>query len=330
MFDDNEKFFEDENQNTTEPAISNEEDDAPESEDAVEKFSPEFRMWMEKFDENCEEILKKLHDSGEESDEEKYAALGGDQSAFHNMSCDLARKKDYRGAVKACEAGLKFGPNGDLYGDLINYHTKLNDINEAIHTFESMSKNVPKEQWTWRSFTFSIEMLLKDTKKNESVLLQLIEEYKRFLPHESKAVLAQYDVLTALGRDDEAFETLKNSVESYPAGEDIMLRLADILHERGLWESAKRIAMKAISAAAQSQTGINTPYAALIVCLSNDGIVFAKLAEGIAVEQGEVEKIVKQYTRLKDDFLTELFPYLDQINTRISLLQLFFPQTSSN
>ncbi len=37
MFDDNEKFFEDENQNTTEPAISNEEDDAPESEDAVER-----------------------------------------------------------------------------------------------------------------------------------------------------------------------------------------------------------------------------------------------------------------------------------------------------
>ena len=257
-----------------------------------------------------------------DDDQDDFHELG-DADDYHNKSCEFARKKDYKKAIEVCEAGLKHGLNADLTGDLINYFGKIGRFDRVHHYLDLQMEKIKKAAWTWRSYTFAIDGLINEgAEKNEAVLRELVKDYQRHLPHEEKSYMAEFDLEHALGNHTQALAALERAVKNHPAAEQCALKLADLLIESGEFKRAREIAIRAVSASSQSQPGIRTAYAAFVICLCEDAMLWRAMAEGEEPDVKVVIKLVKKYEMLKEHFMLKLIPYHDQIDDRINLLKL--------
>lgn len=245
----------------------------------------------------------------------------GDADDYHNRSCDLARKSKFKEAAAVCEAGLKKYPNNvDLIADLISYHSKAGNLQEAHRYLDLQMRNIPRSSWNWRSYSFSIDALLaEDVHANEALLRELLADYQSSLPHVERAYLAEHDFEQALGNDANAINALEKAIRIHPAAESCCLRLADYLIERGEFKKSREIAMRGIAASAQSQPAIRTSYCALLICLCDDALLWLDHAAGKPVAAADVQRIKDEYAAL-DKFNTNLLPYRDQIEDRKTLL----------
>lgn len=258
-----------------------------------------------------------MPDPDEETDESDM-----DSDDYHNKAVDYARRNKCREAAEICQQGLrKFPFNVDLMADMIKYSSKAGDMQTANDYYTALKTKVPFRCWNWRAFTFSFDYLLKaDPVANEDECRTIISQYKKFLPYEEKACVAESELESALGRPDVSMDVLKEAIRTHTNASQCALRLADMQMDCGLFEDVLATTNYGIAASAEVQPSINVPYLYYIRTLAKDHLLHKKVYEGKPVTVDEVNALSEEYKLLTSEFL-ELKRHAHTIRMRAKMLK---------
>lgn len=245
-----------------------------------------------------------------------------DSDDYHNKAVDYARRDKYREAAKICQQGLrKFPLNVDLMADTIKYSAEAGDMQTADEYYTALKAKVPFRRWNWRAFTFSFDYLLKaDPIANADECRTIISQYKKYLPHEEKACVAESELEAALGRPDISMNVLKEAVRTHTNASQCALRLADMQMDFGLFEDVLATTNYGVAASAEAQPSINAPYLYYIRALAKDSLLHKKVYEGKPVTAEEVNDLSEEYKLLASEFLS-LKRYARTIEIRAKMLK---------
>lgn len=259
-------------------------------------------------------------DDDDEDDDGAESALDADD--YHNKAVSCARKSKYRKAAGICMEGLeKYPLNVDLLADTIAYSKDAGDMERAEEYYRILRNQVSFRRWNWRAFTFSFDFLLAaDPEANEEECRLLIENYRKYLPYEERADMAESELEGALGNTERSMAVLRNALRIRTNASLCALCLADMLMDRGLFEEVIAAAAYGIAASAVAQPSINVPYLYYLRTLSKDHLLHRKECVGEAVTAEEVSALKEEYELLRSEF-PELIRYSRNINTRIKMLK---------
>lgn len=180
---------------------------------------------------NILELLSRMREMMSDSDDEDDADESDmDSDDYHNKAVDRARRGKKREAAGICMEGLKkFPRNVDLLADTIKYSSEAGDMRTAAAHYSILKESVPFQRWNWRAFTFSFDYLLKkDPIANEDECRHIIAHYKKYLPYEEKASMAESELEEALGNAESSMNVLKEAIRTYANASQCALRLADM------------------------------------------------------------------------------------------------------
>lgn len=269
------------------------------------------------------ELLSKMEDiTAAHEDDMEEDSEGMDADDYHNKAIELLRRGKFRQAIDLCIEGLDHYPdNIDLIADIIKYCSKSGDMEKAEEFFQVLKNRIPYCRWNWRAFTFSFDFLIEQNpEKNEEICREIITNYKKYLPYEEKACMAESELEAALGNVQRSMDVLENAVETRPNACQCALKLADMQLERGLYEKVVNTANYGISASVEVQPSINIPYLLLVRTLAKDAILHKKLFSDCLPTSKDVEKISEEYDLLVSEF-PELIGHAHVISTRKKMLK---------
>lgn len=245
-----------------------------------------------------------------------------DSDDYHNKAVDRARRGRNREATDICMEGLKKFPlNVDLLADTIKYSSEAGDMQTAADHYSILKANVPFQRWNWRAFTFSFDYLLKeDPIANEDECRSIVEHYKKYLPYEEKASMAESELEAALGNAAGSMSVLKEAISTHANASQCALRLADMQMNRGLFVDVLETTNYGIAASAEAQPSINIPYLYYIRALAKDHLLHKKVCSGEPVTKDELEALKEEYDLLLSEF-PELMRHAHMIKMRVKMLK---------
>lgn len=228
----------------------------------------------------------------------KNSEIKGDSSDYHNLAAELARHgySDY-----ACEViivGLKYYPyNVDLLSDSLQYvHTFENadDIaSSSIQTLEYIGRN----GWNWRAFTFYIDYLndLDPNLSNKENLMSLLGDYKKVLPNDERAYMAEYETYLKFGDLESAKQSLVYAEENIKYTAQCSLTLSKIYCENGEYDKAIYSATRAIQSQAETQPSSSTGAAFAFRGFALDAKIHENMLIGENIDCAMVRKALDDY-----------------------------------
>lgn len=264
--------------------------------------------------------MKGIMPEGEDGDEED--SDGMDANDYHNKAVEFSRRGKFRQAIDLCVEGLDHYPNNvDLIADTIKYCSESGDMEKAAEFFQVLKQTIPYHRWNWRAFTFSFDYLMEeDPEKNEEICRDIITNYKKYLPYEEKACMAESELEAALGNTQRSMEVLEKAVETHPNACQCALKLADMQLERGLFEEVVNTANYGISASVEVQPSINIPYLLLVRTLAKDALLHRKLFSDSLPSRKDVDEVSEEYDLLVAEF-PELMRHAHVVSTRKKMLK---------
>lgn len=267
-------------------------------------------------------IFSDSDDDEAEKNEEDTDAGDMDADDYHNKAIRRARCRKSREAAEICMEGLKKFPlSVDLLADTIRYSSEAGDMRAAADHYSRLKASIPFHRWNWRAFTFAFDYLLSaDPIANEDECRVIIDNYKRFLPYEEKASMAESELEAALGNANESMSVLVKAIQSLPNASQCALRLADMQMDRGLFSDVLMTTNYGIAASAEVQPSINIPYLYLLRALAKDHILHKKECAGEHITRGEVEALSGEYELLTSEF-PELTLHAHTIQMRVKMLK---------
>ncbi len=259
----------------------------------------------------------------------KHGDIKGDSNDYHNFSSELARNNYFDFAADVTGKGLDvFRDNIDLLSDYTYYSHKAgrkDDVRDGLNRLEKIEKGI----WNWRAFTFYIDVVNdgEASAVNKEKALKCVDAYKKVLPDEERAYMAEYETLKKYG-ELEAAESALIVAENYlTMTAQCSLELSKIYHTRGEYDKAISSASRAILGQAETQPSSDTGAAFAHRGLSKDAKIHKAILEGKGVDT--------QY----DDIRSAINDYKMAINlgyshaniaVRIMLLQQFLPNKAQN
>lgn len=242
-----------------------------------------------------------------------------DADDFHNKAVELARFEKHKRALAICEIGMKRFPTSvDLLADAIKYSSVTGDMSTASKYYEKL-RNIPFQRWNWRAFTFSFDYLLGDPIANEAECRSIIENYKKYLPYEEKANMAESELEAALGNHERCALVLEEAIHTLKCACQCGLKLAKMQLERGDFEGARETCNFGLSSA-ELQPTIPVPYLLFIRTLAEDSILHKKVHDHTEISQSEIDAIYDTYDSILSDF-PELAAHAHTIQMRMKLLK---------
>lgn len=208
--------------------------------------------------------------------------IKGDSSDYHNFSSELARNSYYEYAAEIIKKGLEiFKDNIDLLSDFIYYSHKSgrnSDVKDGIIRLEKIEKEI----WTWRSFTYFIDVIndSEATIENKEKALFCVSEYKRVLPNDERAYMAEYETYKKYGELQKAESALVEAENKLAMTAQCSLALSEIYHMRGDYDNAIKSSTRAILGQAETQPSSNTGAAFAHRGLSKDAKIHKRLVDG--------------------------------------------------
>ena len=191
----------------------------------------------------------------------------------------------------------------------------------AADHYSILKANVPFQRWNWRAFTFSFDYLLKeDPIANEDECRSIVEHYKKYLPYEEKASMAESELEAALGNAAGSMSVLKEAISTHANASQCALRLADMQMNRGLFVDVLETTNYGIAASAEAQPSINIPYLYYIRALAKDHLLHKKVCSGEPVTKDELEALKEEYDLLLSEF-PELMRHAHMIKMRVKMLK---------
>lgn len=241
---------------------------------------------------------------------------------YHNRGVELSRKGNTNNAIEVCEEGLRHFPNDvDLIADIMKYNAEKGDYEHASFYYEIMKTRISIERWNWRAFTFALDYLIgEDPVKNEQECRKLISNYKKYIPYEEKAFMAESELEEALGNDERCTEVLEEALNEHVNACQCSLKLADRQLERGMYEDSIRTSNYGMAASAMIQPTINIAYLYLVRALAKDALLHRKQYRGETIEKAEVEELSQEYLNIASEFM-ELRGRVGLIMKRNSMLK---------
>lgn len=267
----------------------------------------------------------------------KRGDIKGDSNDYHNLSSELALQNYFEFAADVTQKGLDiFSDNIDLLSDYTYYSHKAgrkDDVSDGLSRLEIIERDI----WNWRTFTFYIDVLNdgEASKENKEKALQCVEAYKRVLPDEERAYMAEYETLKKYG-ELEAAESALVVAETYlTMTAQCSLALSEIYHMRGDYDKAINSATRAILGQAETQPSSSTGAAFAHRGFSKDAKIHKAILEGVEIDTqySDINSAISDYrmaiqlgyshaniaTRLK--ILQELLPAEVQGNASVTELE---------
>ena len=304
------EMFDDEEEDEDDASV----DDQEEDEDEDQSSSPGRLL----------ELLTHMRDlmSDDDEEEEDMDECDMDADDYHNSAVDRARRGKKREAAQLCMDGLKKFPlNVDLLADTIMYSSEAGDLENAAQHYAILKASVPFRRWNWRAFSFAMDYLLDtDPIGNEEDCRLIVENYKRYLPFEEKASMAESKLEAALGNVDDSMKVLVEAIRTHTNASQCALRLADMQMERGLFEDVLNTANYGIAASAETQPSISIPYLYFIRALAKDHLLHRKECNGEPIKKDEVKALKDEYELLLAEF-PELMRHSNTIKMRVKMLK---------
>jgi len=229
----------------------------------------------------------------------KSGAITGDSNDYHNMSSELARQDYYEFAADVTQIGLnKFPENIDLLSDYAYYSHKAGrkeNVIDGINRLEHTNKNI----WNWRAFTFYIDVLNdgKANEENKKKALECVESYKKLLPNEERAYMAEYETYKKYGEFQAAEKALEDAEGKLSMTAQCSLALSEIYHMRGDYDKAINSATRAILGQAETQPSSSTGAAFAYRGFSKDARIHRTISEGTSIETqyAEINSAISDY-----------------------------------
>ena len=197
--------------------------------------------------------------------------LYGNAQEYHNFAVELARENQAQLACLVLEHGLKHFPNNvDLISDYLAYGIVCGKEKECEATYQRLI-SIPKDSWTWRGFSFSIDYLqhllddisadVSQKKEIKNQILELADAYIKSYPSREDGYYSKANVFSSFREDATAEITvLQECLSAVKVCPKCALRCADLYFEQGDYENALKCVSRAIKDANQAQGSINEGY----------------------------------------------------------------------
>lgn len=284
------------------------------------------------------------NDNDDDDNEDNADDDGMDADDYHNKAVDYANRGQKKAAAEFCMTGLKRlfpetyetsimqaesfandskspSLNVDLLADTIQYSSDAGDMANAAKHYAVLKEFIPFQRWNWRAFTFAFNYLLKaDPVGNEAECRTIVENYKKYLPHEEKASMAESELESALGNAEQSMNVLKEAIRTHTNAPQCALRLADMQLERGLYEDALATTNYGIAASAETQPSINIPYLYYVRTLATDHLLHKKACSGDPINKEDLDALKEDYELLLSEF-PELIRHTRTIKMRAKMLK---------
>ncbi len=250
----------------------------------VDKITEQIILYSDDFDEYENSNRKKLYHIASLF-ENKDLTFIGTADNFHNTAVSYAKHDLYDISCKILECGINKIPySSDLLADYIKYGMSCGQIEKCNVFFERL-QNIPKERWSWRAFSFSIDYLLEkcnyigqqielnNIKRKALSLADMLIDRKS-----GKLDQAYFDKATIyreFAETEEELRTLRLCMKSINSSPKCALRLADIAFEKGDYATAIEN-LKHCCSRINPQPDIRNDYAFLLLGLSKTSALFDK------------------------------------------------------
>lgn len=208
----------------------------------------------------------------------------GTADNYHNCAVPYAKNNMYDCACLILKRGLdELGAAVDLVADYIKYGIFCGKYMEC-ETFYHHLNEIPKEEWNWRAFSFSLDYLLDKLnrvreKKARSILkrtaIKLSNQFVLKIGND-QAYFDKAEVLRICGSINEETEesVLQTGIGALKVAPKCALRMSDILFERGEYKQAAELLRKCCINALRPQPDINGGYAFFLSALSKASYLF--------------------------------------------------------
>lgn len=217
--------------------------------------------------------------------------IKGDCNDYYNLATALAQFDYYEFASDVTEVGLRlFRENADLQIGLAYYSHKAglaDRVEMALNNIDLENTN----KWNWRTFTYYISIINDHaaTPDNKEKALKCVGDYKRILPDDERAYMAEYQTYKKHGELDKAEKALADAEQQLAMTAQCSLALSKIYHMRGEYEQAILSATRAILSQAETQPSSDTGAAFAYRGFAKDAKVHKSVLNGAnATEQREL------------------------------------------
>ena len=252
------------------------------------------------------------------------AEIKGDSNDYHNFASELARQNYYEYAADVVRIGLEIFPEDiDLLSGYIHFSHKAgrdSEVNSGMEKLDAIDKDI----WNWRAFAFYIEALndRAATKENQNRSLDCVNEYKRVLPSDERAYMAEYETHKKYGELNKAEDALVTAESQLAMTAQCSLALSEIYHIRGDYDKSIYSATRAIIGQAETQPTSNTGAAFAHRALARDAKVNKSLLEYSSVH----EQISEIQLALDDYVMAFKCGYMHKnLQTRVEILKSLLP-----
>lgn len=230
----------------------------------------------------------------------------GSTDDFHNISVAYASLDLYIEACEVLERGLVEKPmNVDLIADMIGYSTKCGiEGMKRSQRFYKRLNTIPKNKWSWRAFSFSIdylmekyEMTLNPSKRMqlEAEIMELADEFV-CMKNSDRAYYDMSEIYRKFGDLEKEQEILNEAMEKLNSTQQCRFRLADIEFEKGHYQESIDM-LKTCLFDFRLQDSINKGVAFLILAMSRASICFEKSKKELL--EKDIEEIKEIYNDIK-------------------------------
>lgn len=232
--------------------------------------------------------------------------LIGTSADFHNVGVECARNNAEDIACDYIERGLvKYPASVDLLADYIKYGAACDRIEEC-EKYYCILNEIPKTNWNWRAFRFSIDYLMIKLEKGDfgselkQTMLVLADEFRQYLPNDENSYLAQAEIYSRFNEREREIASLEEAVAKIAKAPKSLLRLSDIYYEDGRFEEALIALHRCELDSLEAQMGVSQGYLYYLDGLCQSNILMRELADDNQMEKDVIrEKVIKIYDNLR-------------------------------
>lgn len=230
----------------------------------------------------------------------------GTSMDFHNVGVECARRNAEDLACDYLERGLnKYPTSVDLLADYIKYGMVCDRLDRCKEYYNVLAE-IPKNNWNWRAFRFSIDYLMTELDRanrgNEikQAALTLSGEFRQYLPHDENGYLAQAEIHKKFNERELEIAILEEAISKIAKAPKSLLRLADIYYSDGRLEEALNLLQRCEKDSLEPQMGVNQGYLYYLDGLCKSNILMTELDREDQVDREKIRnKVVKIYDNMK-------------------------------
>ena len=235
---------------------------------------------------------------------EKVDKIRGSESDFHNLSVEFSRQACTPYAAVIAAIGVNEYPlSTDLLADQIKYSQESANAEQCASGIEKLKK-IDRKYWGWRTFVFTIDLLkdglssapdVQSFEKNLSEAKELIEDFKKYIPYDERAYVAEAEIYEKQGDYKKAIAALEGGIRNVMVAPQCCMKLADLNLKLGDYALVEHYARKGLLAATQEYPTISVGYLYYLLAMAMDARRIECRQLGKSIESIDVQKIVKAF-----------------------------------